>query len=170
MAERTISAFTLSKSYSMTGWRLGYVVAPERWRSAIRTVVLYTTNGVSTPTQWAAVEALRRGTEFVAAWRDGYRSRRDRLVAGLRAAGFSIEPPRAALYLFPRAPAWLGSDSRAAARALLDGAKIATVPGIVFGPEGEGHLRFSFSVSEEMIEGGVEALSAFAHASSSSAR
>src|SRR6476620_7440894 len=59
MAERTISAFTLSKSYSMTGWRLGYVVAPERWRSAIRTVVLYTTNGVSTPTQWAAVEALQ---------------------------------------------------------------------------------------------------------------
>ena len=165
MAERTISAFTLSKSYSMTGWRLGYVVAPERWRSAIRTVVLYTTNGVSTPTQWAAVEALQRGTEFVAAWRDGYRGRRDRLVAGLRAAGFSIEPPRAALYLFPHAPAWLGSDSRAAARALLDGAKIATVPGIVFGPEGEGHLRFSFSVSEDMIEGGVEALSAFAHAS-----
>ena len=165
MAERTITAFTLSKSYSMTGWRLGYVVAPERWRSAIRTVVLYTTNGVSTPTQWAAVEALRRGTEFVAKWREGYRTRRDRLVAGLRAAGFSIEPPRAALYLFPRIPAWLGSDSRAAARALLDGARVATVPGIVFGPEGEGHLRFSFSVSEEMIAGGVEALSAFAHAS-----
>jgi aspartate aminotransferase len=165
MAERTITAFTLSKSYSMTGWRLGYVVAPERWRSAIRTVVLYTTNGVSTPTQWAAVEALRRGTEFVAAWRDGYRARRDRLVAGLRAAGFSIDPPRAALYLFPRIPTWLGEDSRAAARALLDGASVATVPGIVFGPEGEGHLRFSFSVSEEMIAGGVEALSAFAHAS-----
>jgi aspartate aminotransferase len=165
MAERTITAFTLSKSYSMTGWRLGYVVAPERWRSAIRTVVLYTTNGVSTPTQWAAVEALRRGTEFVAAWRDGYRARRDRLVAGLRAAGFSIDPPRAALYLFPRIPSWLGEDSRAAARALLDGASVATVPGIVFGPEGEGHLRFSFSVSEEMIAGGVEALSAFAHAS-----
>jgi len=165
MAERTITAFTLSKSYSMTGWRLGYVVAPERWRSAIRTVVLYTTNGVSTPTQWAAVEALRRGTEFVAAWREGYRERRDRLVAGLRAAGFSIEPPRAALYLFPRTPAWLGEDSRAAARALLDGAKVATVPGVVFGREGEGHLRFSFSVSEEMIAGGVEALSAFAHAS-----
>ena len=165
MAERTITAFTLSKSYSMTGWRLGYVVAPERWRSAIRTVVLYTTNGVSTPTQWAAVEALRRGTEFVAEWRDGYRARRDRLVAGLRAAGFSIEPPRAALYLFPRIPAWLGADSRAAARALLDGAKVATVPGVVFGAEGEGHLRFSFSVSEEMVAGGVEALSAFAHAS-----
>jgi aspartate aminotransferase len=166
MFERTITCFTLSKSYSMTGWRIGYVIAPKRYRSSIQTVVLYSTNGVSTPTQWAAVEALSRGTEFAAEWTPGYRARRDRLVAGLRGAGFEIEAPRAALYLFPKTPAWLPADSREAARVLLDGAKIATVPGIVFGPEGEGHLRFSFSVSEEMITGGVEALSAFAHATS----
>jgi aspartate aminotransferase len=146
----------------MTGWRLGYVIAPARYQSAVKTVVLYSTNGVSTPTQWAAVEALSRGTEFVAEWKAGYRSRRDRLVAGLRAAGFALESPRAALYLFPKLPSWLGTDSREAARTLLDEAKIATVPGVVFGPEGEGHLRFSFSVSEEMITGGVEALAAFA--------
>ncbi len=161
MFERTITCFTLSKSYSMTGWRLGYVIAPKRYRSPIQTVVLYTTNGVSTPTQWAAVEAISRGTEFVAEWKAGYRQRRDRLAAGLKAAGFELEIPRAALYLFPKTPAWLPRDSREAAWLLLDGAKIATVPGIVFGPEGEGHLRFSFSVSEEMIAGGVEALGAF---------
>ena len=166
MNDRTITCYTLSKSYSMTGWRLGYVVAPKRYQSPIKTVVLYTTNGVSTPTQWAAVEALARGTEFVAEWRAGYRSRRDRLVAGLRSAGFEIETPRAALYLFPKTPAWLPADSRAAARVLLDEAKVATVPGIVFGPEGEGHLRFSFSVSEEMVTGGAEALTAFAGATS----
>jgi aspartate aminotransferase len=148
----------------MTGWRLGYVLAPKRYQMPIKTVVLYTTNGVSTPTQWAAVEALSRGTEFVEQWKEGYRERRDRLVAGLKAAGFEIEAPRAALYLFPKTPAWLPADSRAAARALLDEARIATVPGIVFGPEGEGHLRFSFSVSEDMIAGGVDALAAFAHA------
>jgi aspartate aminotransferase len=164
MAERTLTCFTLSKSYSMTGWRLGYVIAPKRYQTAIKTVVLYTTNGVSTPTQWAALEALTRGTEFVAAGRDGYRSRRDGLVAGLEAAGFDVEKPRAALYLFPKTPSWLPGDSREAARTLLDGAKIATVPGIVFGPEGEGRLRFSFSVSEEMIAGGVEALQTFAAA------
>ncbi len=164
MYERTISVFTLSKSYSMTGWRLGYVIAPERYQSPIKTVVLYTTNGVSTPTQWAALEALARGTEYLEEWKAGYRARRDRLAAGLKAAGFELELPRAALYLFPRVPSWLGSDSRQAARTLLDGAGIATVPGIVFGPEGEGHLRFSFSVSEEMIAGGVEALAAFASA------
>ena len=162
MYERTITAFTLSKSYSMTGWRLGYVIAPARYQSAVRTVVLYSTNGVSTPTQWAAVEALARGTEYVAEWKMGYRARRDRLVAGLAAAGFELETPRAALYLFPKTPSWLGADSRHAARTLLDEARIATVPGIVFGPEGEGHLRFSFSVSDETITGGVEALSAFA--------
>jgi aspartate/methionine/tyrosine aminotransferase len=164
MADRTITAFTLSKSYSMTGWRLGYVVVPKRYQSAVRTVVLYTTNGVSTPTQWAAVEALARGTDYVAEWKKGYRDRRDRLAAGLRAAGFELETPRAALYLFPKSPSWLGADSRQAARTLLDEARIATVPGIVFGPEGEGHLRFSFSVSEEMIAGGVEALGAFSAA------
>jgi aspartate/methionine/tyrosine aminotransferase len=162
MYERTITAFTLSKSYSMTGWRLGYVIAPARYQPAVKTVVLYSTNGVSTPTQWAAVEALSRGTEFVAEWKAGYRSRRDRLVAGLKAAGFELEIPRAALYLFPKLPSWLGTDSREAARTLLDEAKIATVPGVVFGPEGEGHLRFSFSVSDEMITGGVEALATFA--------
>ena len=162
MYERTITTFTLSKSYSMTGWRLGYVIAPARYQSAVKTVVLYSTNGVSTPTQWAAVEALSRGTEFVAEWKAGYRSRRDRLVSGLKAAGFGIETPRAALYLFAKLPSWLGADSREAARTLLDEAKIATVPGVVFGEEGEGHLRFSFSVSDEMIAGGVEALAAFA--------
>ncbi len=167
MYERTITAYTLSKSYSMTGWRLGYVIAPKHYQSPIKTVILYSTNGVSTPTQWAAVEALARGTEYVAGWKAGYRARRDRLAAGLKAAEFEIEAPRAALYLFPKLPAWLGADSRQAARALLDEAKIATVPGIVFGPDGEGHLRFSFSVSEEMIAGGVDALAAFASTAAS---
>jgi aspartate aminotransferase len=164
MADRTLSVFTLSKTYSMTGWRAGYVIVPERWRTAMRTVVLYSINGVSTPTQWAMREALRLPDGFLTEARQGYRKRRDRLVAGLREAGFSIETPRAALYLFPRAPAALGADSKNAAKELLDRARVATVPGIVFGPEGEGHLRFSFSVAEDMISGGVEALRTLASA------
>ena len=158
MYERTLSVFTLSKSYSMTGWRAGYVIAPERYQSPIRTAVLYSTNGVSTPTQWAALEALSMGEGFLDEWKAGYRRRRDRLVEGLRAAGFDVESPRAALYLFPRIPPSLGTDSRAAAALLLDSVHVATVPGLVFGPEGEGHLRFSFSVPEETIAEGVDAL------------
>jgi aspartate aminotransferase len=162
MWERTISVFTLSKTYAMTGWRLGYVVAPERWRSALQTVVLYTVNGVSTPGQWAAVEALGLPDAFFDEARAGYVRRRDALVAGLSAAGFVLEPPAGALYAFPRLPEHLGTDSKAAASTLLGQAGIATVPGIVFGPEGEGHLRFSFSVPEETIAGGMDALKAFA--------
>jgi len=158
MPERTITVFTLSKTYSMTGWRAGYVLVPKRWRSAMQTAVLYSINGVSTPTQWAMLEAITMGDGFLQAARDGYRRRRDALVAGLRAAGFELEAPRAALYLFPKFPASLGSGSAKAAAALLDGPRVATVPGIVFGPEGEGHLRFSFSVAEETIAGGAQAL------------
>ena len=160
MAERTISVFTLSKTYSMTGWRAGYVIVPKRWRPAMQTAVLYSINGVSTPTQWAMLEAITMPPAFLEAAKAGYRRRRDALVAGLRAAGFALETPRAALYLFPKTPPSLGSDSTAAATALLDTRRVATVPGIVFGPEGQGHLRFSFSVAEETITGGVEALTA----------
>ena len=162
MADRTLSVFTLSKTYSMTGWRAGYVIVPERWRTPMRTVVLYSINGVSTPTQWAMIEALRLRDGFLTQAHEGYRQRRDRLVAGLKEAGFAIETPRAALYLFPRVPASLGTDSKSAAKELLDRARVATVPGIVFGPEGEGHLRFSFSVAEDMITGGTEALKTLA--------
>src|SRR5262249_53652756 len=84
MADRTLSVFTLSKTYSMTGWRAGYVIVPERWRTAMRTVVLYSINGVSTPTQWAMLEALRLSDGFLDEARAGYRKRRDRLVAGLK--------------------------------------------------------------------------------------
>ena len=162
MFERTITVFTLSKTYSMTGWRAGYVLVPKRWRPAMQTAVLYSINGVSTPTQWAMLEALTMPQTFLDEAKAGYRRRRDALVAGLKAAGFEIEAPRAALYLFPKAPASLGPDSAKAAAALLDTKRVATVPGIVFGPEGEGHLRFSFSVPEDTIEGGVEALAGVA--------
>jgi len=162
MEERTISVFTFSKTYSMTGWRAGYVIVPERYRTAMRTVVLYSINGVSTPTQWAALEALTLPDEFLREAKEGYRRRRDRLAAGLAAAGFEGETPRAALYLFPKIPSYLGEDSKTAAQTLLDSARVATVPGIVFGPEGEGHLRFSFSVSEDMIAGGIQALATLA--------
>jgi aspartate aminotransferase len=167
MAERTLSVFTLSKTYSMTGWRVGYVIVPKRWRSAMQTIVLYSINGVSTPTQWAAREALRLPDTFLREAKEGYRRRRDALVRGLKAAGFELEAPRAALYLFPRVPPALGSDSVAAARTLLDSIRVATVPGLVFGPEGEGHVRFSFSVSEDTIAGGTEALKTLAAAPAS---
>ena len=71
MAERTITTFTFSKSYAMTGWRVGYAVAGEPFMSGLRKLVLYSINGVSTPTQWAALEALSTPQSVIAARRDG---------------------------------------------------------------------------------------------------
>ena len=157
MAERTITCFTLSKSFAMTGWRLGYVVANEPFMTALRKAVLYSTNGVSTPAQWAAVEAFKLDEKYFAEMRGEYRKRRDLMSAGLNKLGFELAPPAGAFYMFPKVTR-LGSDSRAAAEKLLMQARVATIPGIVFGEHGEGHLRFSFSTSIENIEGCLEAI------------
>jgi aspartate/methionine/tyrosine aminotransferase len=157
MAQRTITTFTLSKSYGMTGWRIGYVVAPMAFMSSLQKVILYTTNGVSTPIQWAAIAAIETHQGFFAEKRELYRKRRDLLIAGLDALGLSTELPGGTFYAFPRIDR-LGHDSRKVAEMLLEHASIATIPGSVFGPHGEGHLRFGFAVEIETIENGLEAL------------
>ncbi|MEW6730031.1 MAG: pyridoxal phosphate-dependent aminotransferase [Acidobacteriota bacterium] len=157
MYERTISVYTFSKSYAMTGWRLGYVAAPEPFITGIKQAVLYSTNGVNTPTQWAGVAALAHCNDFIWQNRDEYRRRRDLLLQGLCELGFVCEPPAGAFYLFPSI-AKFASNSQEFAAHLLEQTHIATVPGSVFGPDGEGHLRFSYSVPIETIEGGLAAL------------
>jgi aspartate/methionine/tyrosine aminotransferase len=157
MFERTITCFSFSKAYAMTGWRLGYAVAPEPFISGLRSYVLNMTGGVSTPTQWAGLAALESGAAFVESCRAAYRARRDLLVSGLRDLGFDCEMPRGTFFAFPNA-ARFERDSRELASTLLRRAKLACVPGAFFGPEGEGHLRFSFSTSLETIEEGLEAL------------
>ncbi len=157
MFERTITCFTLSKSYSMTGWRLGYAVAPEPWMTGLKKMTLYSTNGVSTPGQWAALAALSTPEEFFQKLRAGYLQRRDLLLAGLNELGLKCESPAGAFYAFPDAT-MISAESRKASEILLERAQVATVPGVVFGPQGEGHLRFSFSTSIETIEAGLDSL------------
>ncbi len=157
MFERTITSFTFSKSYAMTGWRLGYTVAAEPWMTGLRKTTLYTSNGVSTPTQWAGLAAFNTRSDWLENNRIAYRKRRDLLFGGLNELGLDCEKPAGAFYAFPDVSR-ISSDSREAADILLDRAQVATVPGIVFGPDGEGHLRFSFSTSIETIEAGLESL------------
>lgn len=158
MLERTLTVYTLSKSYAMTGWRIGYVIATEPWMTGLRKITLNSINGVSTPTQWAAVAALKLGPEYFEEIRQAYRQRRDLLLDGFRAAGFECEIPTGTFYAFPRVGQPLGEDSWEASNRLLEAARVSTVPGVVFGPHGEGHLRFGFSTSMETIEGAVEQL------------
>lgn len=157
MFDRTITMFTLSKSYAMTGWRLGYTVASEPWMTGLRKTTLYSSNGVSTPTQWAALAAFITESEMLETNRVAYQQRRDLLLAGLNELGFVCEKPAGAFYAFPDVTR-ISHDSREAAETLLERAQVATVPGIVFGEHGEGHLRFSFSTSIETIEAGLDSL------------
>lgn len=160
MRERTLTTYTLSKSFSMTGLRVGYVAAEEPWMSGLRKIILYSTNGVSTPTQWGALEAMRMPRELILERREEYRQRRDVLVQALNEAGLECTPPAGAFYVFPKCGR-IHKNSRKAAEILLDRAHIATVPGVAFGAQGEGHLRFSYSLSMQMIEAGIEALKKF---------
>ena len=157
MFERTITCFTMSKSFAMTGWRIGYAVAGEPWMTGMRKAVLYSSNGVSTPTQWGALAAFTTASDFIDAGRAAYRERRDLLVGGLNELGLTCALPAGAFYAFPDVSR-ISSDSREASEILLNRAQVATVPGSVFGPDGEGHVRFSFSTSIETIQGGLESL------------
>ncbi|HEY1808570.1 MAG TPA: pyridoxal phosphate-dependent aminotransferase [Acidobacteriaceae bacterium] len=157
MAERTISCYTFSKTYAMTGWRIGYAVAKDPFMTGLRKLVLYSTNGVSTPTQWAAAEALAVPQSTIDARRGEYRQRRDLLVAGLNELGLDCAPPAGAFYAFPSV-AKIHKDSRRVASLFLEKAHVATIPGVVFGAQGEGHVRFSYAVSPEAIRSGLDAL------------
>ena len=157
MLERTITSYTLSKSYAMTGWRMGYAVATEPWMTGLRKTLLYSTNGVSTPQQWAALAAFTTRSDFLEKNRAAYLQRRDLLLAGLNELGLTCASPAGAFYAFPDVTR-IHAESREAADILLNRAQVATVPGIVFGEHGEGHLRFSFSTSLETIEAGLDSL------------
>ncbi len=160
MVERTITAFTFSKSYAMTGWRIGYAVAGESFMTGLSKLVLYSINGVSTPTQWAALEALSTPQSTIDARREEYRAKRDLLVEGLRECGLECETPEGAFYAFPDVSR-IHKDSRKVAAMLLEKAHVATIPGVVFGAQGEGHVRFGYSVSTEAITAGLAALKSY---------
>jgi aspartate aminotransferase len=157
MAERTITTYTFSKTYAMTGWRAGYAVAKDPFMTGLRKLVLYSTNGVSTPTQWAALEAMAIPEPTIVARRDEYRQRRDLLVKGLNEIGLECELPAGAFYAFPSVRK-IHKDSRRVSGELLEKAHVATIPGVVFGAQGEGHVRFSYAVSLESIAAGLDAL------------
>lgn len=158
MAGRTISIYTLSKSYAMTGWRVGYVVASQTWMPTIKKMVLNSVNGISTPTQFAAEAAISDHSGHLTSMLAEYRLRRDLMVRALNESGLRCRSPKGAFYLFVDVRERLGADSWAAMNLLLEKTGIASVPGVVFGHEGEGHLRMSFSNPMDVIEGAIDAL------------
>ena len=154
MKERTFTMNGLSKAYSMTGWRIGYVAAPEEYITAMNKIHQHNTTCAPSFVQWAAIAALRDEGDEVEKMVREYQRRRDCAVKAINdIPGLSCLCPKGAFYLFINCKA-LGRPSAELAQYLLEKAKIALVPGDVFGPGGEGYLRMSFAASyENIVEG-----------------
>ena len=154
MKERTFTLNGMSKAYSMTGWRLGYVAAPEGYINAMNKIHQHNTTCAPSFVQAAAAAALRDEQEEVNDMVKEYKRRRDHAVQAINAIpGLSCVCPKGSFYIFINCKE-LGRTSAELAAYLLEEAKIALVPGDVFGPAGEGYLRMSFANSyENVVEG-----------------
>jgi aspartate/methionine/tyrosine aminotransferase len=149
--ERTILLDGFSKSYAMTGWRMGYGVMRTDLASQIARLVTNSNSCTASFTQVAGVDALRGDQSSVDHMRDEFQSRRDMFVAGLnRIKGFSCRMPKGAFYTFPNITG-TGWKSKALADALLEEAGVACLSGTSFGEFGEGYLRFSIANSMEHL-------------------
>ncbi|MEZ0396118.1 MAG: pyridoxal phosphate-dependent aminotransferase [Anaerolineales bacterium] len=161
MLERTIIADGFSKTYSMTGWRLGYTIAPPALAERIELLITHAAGCTATFTQYAGLEALTGPQDFVEDMRAEYQRRRDRLVSLLNAIpGVRAQTPQGAFYLFPNVAA-CGLPSKVIAEQLLEEAGVAVLAGTDFGPGGEGYLRLVYAVSMEAIEEGAERIAAW---------
>jgi aminotransferase len=151
MQERTILIRGFSKSYAMTGWRIGYVAADRRFIQALAKIHQYTMLSAPTMAQVAAIEALKNGESEVEKMVQEYNRRRRLMVKRLNEIGLSCFEPRGAFYAFPSIKA-TGMNSEEFAEKLLLEEKVAVVPGTAFGPCGEGFVRCCYATSLPNIE------------------
>ena len=172
MYDRTISIYTFSKTYAMTGLRLGYVAAQDaKLRERMKKALFYTASNIASVVQFGGVGALEGSQAAVTAFRDELQARRDLFYNGLReAAGgiFSGQPPKGAFYAFVRIdPEWGQASIRKGdslswkmTEYLISEGRIGCVPGVDFGRNGEGFLRFCFARDRRELAGALESMAA----------
>ena len=160
MKERTVLINGFSKSYAMTGWRLGYACAPELILKQMLKIHQFAIMCAPTTSQYAAVEALKNGDKDVAEMRGAYDQRRRYLVKALRDMGFDCYEPQGAFYVFPSIKKF-GMTSDEFALKLLEEEKVAVVPGTAFGDCGEGYLRISYAYSLNDLKRALERMERF---------
>jgi len=157
--ELAVEFFTLSKSYNMPGWRVGFMVGNEHLVGALARIKSYLDYGTFTPIQVAAIAALEGPQDCVGQIRALYRGRRDVLCEGLSAAGWPVAKPQATMFVWARIPAPLrGLGSMAFCKLMLREAKVAASPGIGFGDYGEGYVRFGLIENEHRTRQAVRGL------------
>jgi alanine-synthesizing transaminase len=147
-----VEFFTMSKSYNMAGWRVGFMVGNRDLVSALARMKSYHDYGTFTPIQIASILALEGPQECVREIAMTYQKRRDVMVQGLHGAGWMVESPRAAMYIWAKIPeAYAKMGSLEFSKKLLDEAKLAASPGIGFGEYGDDHVRLALIENESRI-------------------
>lgn len=160
MRERTLLINGFSKSYAMTGWRLGYCCGPDWLIKQMTKIHQYAIMCAPTISQYAAVEALKNGDEDVKMMRESYNQRRRFLIDSFKKMGLECFEPYGAFYVFPCIKEF-GMTSEEFATKFLQEEKVAAVPGTAFGDSGEGYLRISYAYSLEKLKIAMERLERF---------
>lgn len=160
MKERTVLINGFSKAYAMTGWRLGYVCAPENILSQMLKIHQFAIMCAPTTSQCAAVEAMRNGDKDVAEMTQSYNQRRRFLLNEFRQMGLECFEPYGAFYVFPNIKKY-GMTSEEFAERLLEEEKVAVVPGTAFGDCGEGYVRISYAYSLERLKLALDRIKSF---------
>jgi len=153
MKKHVISCYTFTKTYAMTGWRIGYLHADESWIPQITKAHIPFAICAPVVSQYAALAALQGPQDCVSMFREHYQSARNLMCKRLDEIDsvFTYQKPGGSYLMFPKILAEKGKDSMAFCKSLLREGKVSTTPGIAFGPNGEGHLRLSFCVSPDEI-------------------
>ena len=160
MAERTLLLNGFSKTYGMTGWRVGYAAGPRPLLAAMTKIHQYTALCASRQAQEAAIEALRVPDRDVQAMVDDYDARRRLFVSGLNRLGLTCHLPAGAFYAFPSVAA-TGLSSQGFAERLLTEGRVAVVPGDAFGAGGDGHVRCAYATALPQLEAALERMARF---------
>ncbi|MBK1649399.1 alanine transaminase [Rhabdochromatium marinum] len=154
-----VEFFSMSKSYNMPGWRIGFMCGNPTMVAALARIKSYLDYGTFTPVQVAAIHALESSQDCVAEIRDQYQSRRDVLCEGLEAAGWPVEKPRATMFVWARIPEpYRAMGSLEFSKKLLSDAKVAVSPGIGFGDYGDDHVRFALIENEHRTRQAVKGI------------
>jgi len=153
-----VEIYSMSKGFSMAGWRVAFVLGNEILIKNLAHLKSYLDYGVFTPIQVASIIALDSPYEIVEKNRDVYQRRRDVLVEGLNRIGWTVEKPKASMFVWAKIPDWVGMNSLDFSLFLLKEAKVAVSPGIGFGEYGEGYVRFALVENEHRIRQAVRGI------------
>ncbi|MDF7671964.1 aminotransferase class I/II-fold pyridoxal phosphate-dependent enzyme [Lactobacillus sp. ESL0701] len=159
--ERTLLLSGLSKSFAMTGWRIGYIAGPKEIMKSVIKVNSFLITAVTDNVQAAATEALVHGAADYPIARNTYENRLNIIETGLRKCGFSMATPEGAFYIFAKIPTKFGQDDVKFATDLATKAKVALMPGSYFGQGGQGYVRLSYAASTEDLEEAVRRITAY---------